>query len=157
MLRILLTLNKHLAATPLILKAVSFHPVAVIQISGRRAQHCSSKPKMEACTGAQKCNNIITQITAVFRPKQQLITQSSLAFPLIPFHPLPMLYLQAAVAQVWSHGALIPFNKRAENYLGKKAKPLVGSERQISSPCKQMSDTAKEGGRGISLFHFSEL
>lgn len=38
-----------------------------------------------------------------------------------------------------------------------KAKPLVGLERQIGSPCKQVSARAREGGRGISLSPLSEL
>lgn len=43
---------------------------------------------------------IITQITAGFGPNQQLTIQSSLAFPLLPCHALPMLYLEPALTQV---------------------------------------------------------
>lgn len=158
MLWILLTLNKELAATALTLKPVCAHPVAVTQILGRRAQHCSSKFTMKVCTGVEKWNK-----SHHFTDYSSFQTKSETHHPDLSCFSLNSTPCPAIALPSGSCGTgLIPWcidsiQQKSRKSPWQEAKPLVVSERQTGSPCKQRSATAKEGGRRIWTFHFSEL
>lgn len=67
-------------------------------------------------------------------------------------HALPMLYLETAVAQIWSHGSSIPFHKRAENHLGKK-QSWVREANWL--PCRWVPEPRKEGEGSHSFISVS--
>lgn len=133
-------------------------PLVVTQILGRRAQHCSSKLTMEVCTGVEKCNN-----SHHYTDYSSFQIKSATHHPALSCFSLNSMPCTANALPSGSCGTgLIPWcinsiQQKSRKLPWQEAKPLVGLERQTGSLCKLMSATAKEGVRGMWLFHFSQL